>query len=114
MFAANRGDVIWPVDLTAAKSLFAVAGKRGETIILKVVNAGSGSQATQITLRGAGPVAPEAHEIVLTSAKASDENAFETPMRVTPREQTIKGVSASFQHEFPANSVTILQVNPQP
>lgn len=112
LFAANRADVIVPVDLTEAKSLYAVAGKRGATIILKVVNAGSTAQTMQINLRGAGTIAPEAREIVLTSANAGDENAFETPTRVSPREQKIKGVSASFQHEFPAHSVTILQVNP--
>ncbi|HWA09752.1 MAG TPA: alpha-L-arabinofuranosidase C-terminal domain-containing protein [Opitutaceae bacterium] len=123
LFSRNRPDVVLPVTLESAASpaseagkaapgLYVVAGldrKTGETI-LDVVNATGGAIAADIDLRGAAHPAAEAHATVLTSASADDENSFEAPDKVAPRDETMKIPGASFSREFPANSLTILRV----
>jgi alpha-L-arabinofuranosidase len=94
------------------KSLFAVASRAEQSgeIILKVVNAAGNSRDTLVNLNGVRDVEPSGRAIVLTSPSPADENSLAEPTKVSPREQRIDHVAASFQHTFPANSVTILRV----
>jgi alpha-L-arabinofuranosidase len=58
----------------------------------------------------AGRLAATAKAIVLTSAGAADENTFDAPTKVAPREESVPGIGAAFHHTFPANSITVLRV----
>lgn len=62
-------------------------------------------------MKGTGNLAPTATATVLTSANPEDENSFDEPAKVAPKESTIQNVAPSFRHTFPANSVTVLRLN---
>jgi alpha-L-arabinofuranosidase len=103
-------------DLTAPRmqALYAVAGRdaaAGE-VVLKVVNVAAAAQPTRIDLRGAGDVAKAATCVVLTSADGDGdaENTLEAPTKVAPATSTIDNAGATFEHTFPAHSVTILRL----
>jgi alpha-L-arabinofuranosidase len=104
------GKLIHEVSTPVVKSMYAVAGRSGNDVILKVVNAASASTETTIDLRGVTKLASKATVTVLTSASGDDENSFDEPVKVAPRETTITNMAPSFQHTFPANSVTVLRL----
>jgi alpha-N-arabinofuranosidase len=115
LYSRNRGDVVLPTKLdqpeNQANKFFASAtldNAAGE-IILKVVNATTSPNETEIKLDTASTMAATGHAIVLTGANA-DVNSFENPAKVAPVESTIQGVSKSFTHTFPANSMTVLRL----
>jgi len=91
--------------------MFAVAGRKKDSgeIIVKVVNMAEKPLATTINLEGAKNLLPEASALVMASADPIAGNSFEQPENVTPKESTISGVANTFQHTFPANSITILK-----
>lgn len=95
-----------------SKLLFGVAGLSADRseVILKVVNTGENALPTALTLEGVGQVEPTARTIVLAGKSPEVENSFEQPRNVAPIESTIAGVSGSFQHSFPAYSVTVMRV----
>ena len=115
LFAANRPDVALPLTLPDASparpTLFGVAGLRRSTreVILKIVNTAEQPVSLTLDLQGAA-VAPLGSETVLTSGALGDENSFDAPTRVAPRESRIVGLSSVFPHTFPARSLTILRV----
>ena len=93
-------------------ALFAVAGrdeKSGE-LIVTVVNPFADARTADIELHGTTRVAPDALATVFTSTSADDENSFESPRKVAPRNEAIKIPGATFPHIFPANSLTILRL----
>ena len=57
-------------------------------------------------------LASDATAIVLTSAGPDDENSFETPMKIAPREETVAISGPSFARTFPAYSLTVLRLKP--
>ncbi|MEI2722691.1 MAG: alpha-L-arabinofuranosidase C-terminal domain-containing protein [Verrucomicrobiota bacterium] len=92
--------------------LFASATRdtqRGE-IIVKVVNAAAVAAVTEINLKGAGKLSGSAQAIVLTSDSAKAENSLDEPTNVAPITQTLDLPGPTFQHAFPANSLTVLRV----
>jgi alpha-L-arabinofuranosidase len=97
---------------TPLPSLFAVAGKTadGKEIILKAVNVSEQPVASAITISGAGKIDSSAIGWVLTSDNMNDENTFERPDNIIPKEFSSSTASASFVHSFPARSVTILRL----
>ncbi len=106
------GELIQQAECKPVPTLFAAAGQNqttGETI-LAVTNPGLKSVATQIKLRGAKNVAQQAQMTVLTSASAEDENSFAQPNKVSPRTENLRVNGAEFEHQFPANSFTILRL----
>lgn len=106
------GKLIHDVSRGGMRSLYACAGlKQGSgELILKVVNMLSQPQETAIRLHGAGRLAPSARAIVLASSSADDENTFDAPTKVAPREESVSGIAPSFRHTFPANSITVLRI----
>ncbi|MGH8020998.1 MAG: hypothetical protein ACREIA_22485 [Opitutaceae bacterium] len=68
-----------------------------------------------IAFEGGGEVAPreraEWNAIVLTSGDPADENSFEDPAKVAPREIRLSGESGLLAHTFPAWSLTVLRVS---
>ena len=79
-------------------------------LILKVVNTGDSAMPTAVTLDGVGQVEPTARALVMAGTSTEDENSFEQPRNIFPKESTISGVSGSFTHTFPAYSVTVMRV----
>ena len=95
-----------------APSLFAIAGRKNATgeIIVKVVNMSPQPQPTRIGLNGAGNLLPEAKALVMASEDPLAGNSIEKPENVIPKEIVISGIAPSFEHTFPANSITILRI----
>ncbi len=115
LFSRNRGDVILPVKLGAPEiptnKLFASAthdNAAGE-VILKVVNAATTPTVAEIKLTAAGKITDKGRVTVLSGANA-DVNSFANPKLVVPVAATLTGVGKTFNHTFPANSVTVLRL----
>ncbi len=113
LYSLNHGDVVLPVKLEAASGakLFASATRdlaSGE-IILKVVNGDSVPAGVRLNLAGLGNVSGDAKLTVL-AGEPNDENSFAEPQKISPKQSALKISGAEFQHEFPANSFTVLRV----
>jgi alpha-N-arabinofuranosidase len=113
LYSRNHGDVVLPVKLDAASGakLFASATRDNASgeIILKVVNGDRTPAAVQLNLAGLGGISGEAKLTVL-AGEPNDENSFATPQNISPKQSVLKISGAEFQHEFPANSFTVLRV----
>ena len=79
-------------------------------IILKVVNAASGTVKTEINLAGAEKLTGKGKSTVLTSASALDENTMEQPTKVSPKTENVKFSGTTITRSFPGNSLTILRL----
>jgi GH43 family beta-xylosidase/alpha-L-arabinofuranosidase len=95
-------------------TLFAAAGRnasRGsEEIVLSVVNVGPTPSETEVRLQGAGGVSQQALAWVMTSGSAEDDNDYNAPNRVSPKQERVDVSGPVFKHTFPANSLTILKL----
>ena len=113
LYSLNHGDVVLPVKLDAAAGakLFASATRDNSSgeVILKVVNADNAPASVQLNLAGLANVSGDAKLTVL-AGEPNDENSFATPQNISPKQSVVKVSGAEFQHEFPANSFTILRV----
>jgi alpha-L-arabinofuranosidase len=78
-------------------------------VILKVVNFTPAPQGLTIHLQGARTVESQATGVVL-SAGLGDTNTVDEPHKVVPRKLTISDAAATFGHDFPAHSVTVLRI----
>ncbi len=93
-------------------ALYSVAGrddKTGETVVF-LVNPYAEPRAVDIALQGATSIAPGAKAWVLTSESPDDENTFETPQHVVPREESLAATSAQFARTAAPYSVTVLRL----
>jgi len=105
------GKKIHEATATNPNRLFAIAGTdraKGE-VILKVVNPAKGAVKADIDINGAPGVSSAGRAIVLGGENLSDENSFDQPQKVAPREQTIDA-GKTFSYSFPGFSVTVLRV----
>ena len=96
------------------QSLFGLAGSaslKGDVLFLTVVNphADTPVEAT-IELRGGGE-AKSAIASVLTHDDIHAHNTFDAPETVAPAEETLSISGETFQHTFPAASVTALSIS---
>jgi alpha-L-arabinofuranosidase len=84
----------------ALPALYAVAGRdnRANEIVIFIANPYAEAKAATIELRGVARLAAEAKAIVLTSASPDDENSFEAPMKIAPREETVAISGPSCAH----------------
>lgn len=106
------GEKIIYQDGQPVKSLFAVVSKTGDgkELILKIVNPSERSITTDIKINGVNNINPKANGWILTSGSMADENTFERPDNVVPKEMEITNASTGFVHTFPARSLTILRL----
>jgi alpha-L-arabinofuranosidase len=119
LFANNRPDVILPLDLQlpqmidqkARKPLYAVAGRMNDTgeIIIKVVNITGKAFEGTIRLNGS-PLGLNASATVLTSSKPDDENSFDNPTWVAPKDVGLGQVRSPFNYTFVPYSISILHL----
>jgi alpha-L-arabinofuranosidase len=110
------GKLVHDVKRQSPNALFAVAGHDNKTgeVVVKVANAADRPLETEINLRGAKTVAPEAKSTVLTSGSVRDENSFDDTKKVSPRDEAVTNAAEKFTHTFPANSVTVLRLKATP
>ena len=96
----------------SATSMFAVAGKEEKTgdIIIKVSNPTQTAYAVDVKINGAGKVASNGTQIVMTSGDPWDENSFEEPTKVAPVTGEISGLGSAFNYTFKPYSLTILRL----
>lgn len=96
----------------ALPALYAVAGRdnRANEIVIFIANPYAEAKAATIELHGVTQLASAAKAIVLTSASPDDENSFEAPMKIAPREETVAISGPSFARTFPAYSLTVLRL----
>lgn len=90
------------------KSLYAVAGRSGADLILKVVNVSSHPVDTLLRVKG-GRLARKVQSTVLTSADPEDENTLREPLKVAPVTGTIASDGTTVRHAFPPHSLTVLR-----
>lgn len=79
-------------------------------VIVKVVNSEAQSYPLRIKLDGVDSVEKTGKVISLSAASDMDENSFEEPMKISPKESEYKGFGKSFDYTFPPFSYTILRV----
>lgn len=94
-----------------APDFAAVAGldvKRNE-LVLKVVNASNEPRAAKLNITG-GRLANVGKAIVMSGSSLMEENTFESPDRIAPKETTVAWLDAATAYPFPARSVTILRI----
>jgi alpha-L-arabinofuranosidase len=94
------------------QSLYAAVSKTadGKELILKAVNVSENAIETDISISGVKTIEPAAKGWVLTSDNMNDENTFERPVNVIPKDIRIHNAGTAFVHSFPARSVTILRL----
>ena len=78
-------------------------------MILKVVNFTAGPQPLTIDLKGVPTVKPDATATVI-QGEPDAMNSVAEPEKVAPKQVKITDAAASFEHEFPAHSVTVLRL----
>jgi alpha-L-arabinofuranosidase len=91
--------------------VFATASRVDDTgrVIVKFVNAQAEPAKMDIKLQGVGQVT-KGDAIVLTG-NPTDVNTPGDPMKVSPKTSPLTDAAASFTHEFPAHSVTVLRLD---
>jgi len=115
MFAANRPDVVLPVNLpeitNAVPMLFAAAGLKKDSgdLILKIVNRGSRSEGLNINLPGLAEKYSKGACTELSAESPTDENSFAQPKKISPKVSTLPAFSQGCNHIFPPYSVTVLR-----
>lgn len=103
------GKLVHDVVDQGASPLHASAGRRGDDVLVKVVNAGAEPQDVELRLPG-GAVRSEVTVTVLTGSDPEDENSFSQPRRIAPVARRVSGGSGSLRHSFPPHSVTVLKL----
>ena len=79
-------------------------------IYVKVVNRQDTAQAMKIEISGVSAIEPEATALVLKAKNREETNSLQDPRKIIPVTETVNGVSADFTREFPACSITILEL----
>ncbi len=107
------GKLVHDVQLTGHQPLYATASRDNASgdVILKVVNISDDPISASLRIRGGAQLAPTGECIVLTGERSA-QNSIADPDNVVPKEQEIRGVAASFEHQFPARSVNVLRLHP--
>lgn len=97
--------------LSSIKPLYVVAGLKKDTheVIVKVVNGTSTAQETTVEVAG-GKTFKSGKAIVLAGEKTGDENSFEEPVKIAPKEEKLDNVSNTIKRTFPPYSVTVLRL----
>lgn len=81
-------------------------------VIVKAVNITESSIRTTVRLEGLPNGWGAGRAITLTSASPLDENSLDDPLRVSPRERSLRCRLPEFSHRFGAHSLTVLRIRP--
>ena len=63
----------------------------------------------QLNLAGMGTVGLQ-RKITVLAGQPNDENSFADAQKISPKESVLNVSGPAFQHEFPANSFTVLRL----
>jgi alpha-N-arabinofuranosidase len=117
MYADNKPDynlqtALEPVSKSGTPRQFAVAGYDEKTreVIIKVVNATDTPFTPTLQLRGAKNIESKGRVTTLSSNSPKDENSFEEPTKISPKEGVWNGFSEKFEYVFKPNSFTIFRI----
>jgi alpha-L-arabinofuranosidase len=77
---------------------------------VKVVNVGAQAMPTRVDIRGLTGAVKSATATVLASDDPFVENSLAEPTKIVPATAPLAVTSGSFEHTFPANSVTVLRL----
>ncbi len=88
----------------------ATRDRKSGLIYVKVVNASGSARSIMIQIHGATKIEPEGELVALVGKSLEDTNSIQDPRVVFPRTETVGGLSAKFEREFPAYSVTVLKL----
>lgn len=115
LFATNHGDTLLPAaiaDLPAGRrvALSVVRDSASGDVIIKVANGEEEPAPVTITLASAPAAGLRLVETVLTAASADVANEDGQPAAALPVVDEFQ-VGASFEHVFPARSVTVLRLH---
>ena len=77
-----------------------------------MVNTEEKPRSLTVNLQGMKNVAKQAAVEVL-AGQPTDTNSVDNPMNVAPKESTIDNAAASFTHEFPGNSFSVVRLKTQ-
>jgi alpha-N-arabinofuranosidase len=91
---------------------YAIAGidQSKNEIVIKVVNGESSPFKTSINLANGGSVNSNGDIFTLSSATESEENTFEQPLKISPKQEKYQGFGKSFDMEFKPYSLTIIRI----
>jgi alpha-N-arabinofuranosidase len=116
LFSNNKGTDLINITkdgkaVTGQNDLFASAVKdvNAKEVILKIVNASASAQNTSIDVKGA-KLDTKGTAITLKGDGINDENSFESPTKISPKESEFKVNGNKVQYDFPAYSVTVLKI----
>ena len=116
LFSNNKGtDLINITEdgkaVTGQNDLFASAVKdvNSKEVILKIVNASASAQNASIDVKGV-KLEAKGTAIILKGDGVNDENSFEAPTKISPKESEFKVNGNKVQYDFPAYSVTVLKI----
>jgi alpha-N-arabinofuranosidase len=88
----------------------ATRDSKSKTIYLKVVNRESTPQVVGIDLTGVTSVEPRGEAIVLAANSPDDTNSIAEPKKLVPVSSPVSGLSSKFTREFPAYSISVLEI----
>ncbi|MDR7369685.1 alpha-L-arabinofuranosidase C-terminal domain-containing protein [Flavobacterium aquidurense] len=116
LFSNNKGTDLITITkdgkaVTGQNDLFASAVKdvNSKEVILKIVNTSSSAQNVSIDVKGA-KLDTKGTAIILKGDGINDENSFDAPMKISPKESEFKVKGSQVQYDFPAYSVTVLKI----
>jgi alpha-N-arabinofuranosidase len=116
LFSNNKGTDLINITkdgkaVIGQNDLFASAVKdvNSKEVILKIVNAAASTQNVSIDVKGA-KLDTKGTAIILKGDEVNDENSFESPMKISPKEREFKLKGSQIQYDFPAYSVTVLKI----
>ena len=113
MFNTHRGDQILSSSTDVAPGFFSSVTRDSKTgtVFVKAVNTNGVQSLVRIAIEGTASIEPQGKAIVLTG-KPDESNSLQEPEKIIPVESAISGVSAGFEHSFPAFSVTVWNFMP--
>lgn len=118
LFSLNPGTHVLPNrvnntpmlnEKASALNISTTIDQDAKEIIVKAVNASDQPLTSTIDLQGV-EVGDSMKVITLSSASLSDENSLDEPEKIAPLEASATLPGASFDHDFPPYSLTILRI----
>jgi alpha-N-arabinofuranosidase len=105
-----------PFQPGALPAVFAAAGRSrdGTQAVMFLVNPYAEARAAAIELRGAPQNIVATRAVLLTSESADDENSFESPRKIAPREEPPAAAGPVLQRTLPPYSLTVLSFSIRP
>ena len=82
-------------------------------VIIKVVNPASVSRSVAISISGAGVKSLSGHAITLQAPDPEATNSITEPTKIIPVDRQLPDLASQFSYEFPACSITVLEVSPR-